>query len=51
MILKEENTNSGPDITKEDVLHAIKLTKNNKARDPDQIPVDIIKLIEDRNIC
>lgn len=44
--MKEENTGSGPDITKEEVK-AIKQTKNNKA---DQMPVEIIKMIEEEQI-
>lgn len=42
--------NSGPEITKEEVIHAIKITKDGKAAGPDELPSEILKLIEEENI-
>ena len=45
---KEELT--GPMITKEEVAKVISIAKNNKARGPDGIPAEILKLIDDNNL-
>lgn len=37
------------DMIKDEVIHAIKMLKNNKAAGPDQLP-EILKLIEDDQI-
>lgn len=44
-ILPQENV--GPDITKDEIRYAIKYAKNNKAVGPEEIPTELIKLIED----
>ncbi|XP_060531543.1 uncharacterized protein LOC132705128 [Cylas formicarius] len=41
---------SGPPITKEEIRKAIQLSKNNKAVGPDEVPAEIIKLIDDDNL-
>lgn len=47
-----ENTkeNAGPEITKEEILHALMALKNGKAAGPDQIPSEILKLIKEEQI-
>lgn len=42
--MKQRN---GPDMTKEELLHKRRLTKNNKAFGPDQIPTELIKFIKE----
>lgn len=37
----------GPDIIKDEVIHALNTLKNGKASGPDQIPGEILKLIEE----
>lgn len=49
-INEEEDQENGPNITKEEVTNAIKLMKNNRASGPDEIPAEIIKLIEEEQI-
>lgn len=51
LINEDTDEESGPDITKEEVLYAIKLSKNNKAPGPDQIPIEILKLIKEEQIA
>lgn len=41
---------TGPSITKQEVIHAVNLAKNNKATGPDEIPAEIIKLITEDQI-
>ncbi|CAH2090670.1 unnamed protein product [Euphydryas editha] len=41
---------SGPEITKEEVIYAIKLAKSGKAVGPDEISGDILKLLAEENI-
>ncbi|XP_030747109.1 uncharacterized protein LOC115875737 [Sitophilus oryzae] len=48
--LVTEQENSGPEITKEEVIHAIKITKDGKAAGHDELPSEILKLIEEENI-
>lgn len=45
-----KKTEKGPDITKYQVVGAIKQTKIQKVIGPDQIPIEIIKLIEEQRI-
>jgi endonuclease/exonuclease/phosphatase family metal-dependent hydrolase len=40
----------GPPIIKSEVLHAIRSSENRKACGPDDIPVEVLKLIDDHNI-
>ena len=40
----------GPPIIKSEVLHAISTAKLKKAKGPDEIPTEIIKLINDKNM-
>ncbi|XP_071580242.1 uncharacterized protein [Temnothorax nylanderi] len=45
----DKNINeSGPEITKDEVVHAIKAQKNGKATGPDNVYAEVIKLIADR---
>lgn len=41
---------SGLPITKEEIYHAIKAAKNNKALGPNEIPSEIIKLLNYENL-
>jgi len=41
---------TGPAITKDEIRKAIESSKNNKAVGPDNIPVELLKLINDDNI-
>ncbi|XP_060519890.1 uncharacterized protein LOC132698058 [Cylas formicarius] len=41
---------SRPPITKEEIRKAVQLSKNNKAVGPDEVPAEIIKLIDDDNL-
>uniref|UniRef100_A0A6P7GFB5 Proton-coupled amino acid transporter-like protein pathetic n=1 Tax=Diabrotica virgifera virgifera TaxID=50390 RepID=A0A6P7GFB5_DIAVI len=43
--IRKENIDNCPDITKDEVLEAIKRTNSNKVTGPNQVPVEIIKLI------
>ncbi|XP_072397960.1 uncharacterized protein [Diabrotica undecimpunctata] len=40
----------GPEILKSEILHAIKLAKNKKAVGPNNIPTEMLKLINEKNI-
>lgn len=42
--------NTGPEILKEEVLHAIQQTKSGKASGPDEIPIELLKLIDSDSI-
>ncbi|XP_071574655.1 uncharacterized protein [Temnothorax nylanderi] len=45
----DKNINeSGPEITKDEAVHAIKAQKNGKATGPDNVYAEVIKLIADR---
>ncbi|XP_072392126.1 uncharacterized protein [Diabrotica undecimpunctata] len=37
----------GPEILKSEILHAIKLAKNKRAVGPDNIPTEVLKLINE----
>lgn len=50
IITEEQDEENGPHITKEEVINAIKMMKSNRASGPDEIPADIIKLIEEKHI-
>ncbi|XP_055373661.1 craniofacial development protein 2-like [Condylostylus longicornis] len=45
-----ETEPTGPSITTEEIKRAIKLSKNNKAPGPDELPAEIFKLIDDENL-
>lgn len=45
-----DSNDLGPLITQSEVKHAINLGKNGKAVGPDNIPIEIVKLIDDNNI-
>lgn len=47
---EREEEMSGPKITTTEVLHAIKHMKNKKASGPDEVTVDLLKLIEEDQI-
>ncbi|XP_076384113.1 uncharacterized protein LOC143261929 [Megalopta genalis] len=46
----ENETDRGPSILKSEVRKAIKQAKNNKVSGPDQIPTELLKLLEEENI-
>lgn len=51
--LEEDNNvinRTGPAITKDEIRHALKQAKNNKAVGPDDLPAEIIKLIDEDNL-
>ncbi|XP_072400639.1 uncharacterized protein [Diabrotica undecimpunctata] len=41
---------TGPEISKEEVMQAVKSSKNSKALGPDELPEDILKLIDEDRI-
>ncbi|CAG9839912.1 unnamed protein product [Diabrotica balteata] len=41
---------TGPEISKEEVMQAVKSLKNSKAPGPDELPVDILKLIDEDRV-
>lgn len=47
---QENDFLSGPSITKEEICKAIKQSKNNKAVGPDDLPAEVIKLIDEDNL-
>ena len=49
-ILEEQNTETGPSITTEEVANAIRKLKNNKAAGPDEVYADVLKLIEQQHL-
>lgn len=44
------NSLTGPSITKDEIEKAIRNSKNNKAAGPDEVPSEILKLLDDRGI-
>lgn len=48
MITTDRNKAEGPVIIREEVEYALKNTKNRKATGPDEIPVEILKLLKDQ---
>lgn len=50
MVEEDIERELGPTITKEEVMHAIKMAKSNKSPGPDEIPAEIIKLITEDQI-
>lgn len=41
---------TGPDILKEEVEYAIRNSKNGKANGPDEIPTELLKLLNDKSV-
>lgn len=48
--MSKEQENHGPDITKEEVIHAIRNIKNGRSSGPDELPAEMLKLIEDQHL-
>lgn len=48
----EENqcNEEGPEILKSEVRHALKLAKDGRCPGPDEIPVELLKLIDEDNM-
>lgn len=45
-----QSRDEGPEITKSEVMTAVKCMKNNKAAGPDGIPGELLKLINEKNM-
>ncbi|KAG8232258.1 hypothetical protein J437_LFUL012873 [Ladona fulva] len=43
-------TEEGPEILQSEVEHALKNSKNGKASGPDEIPVELLQLMDDESI-
>uniref|UniRef100_A0A2A4JBK9 Reverse transcriptase domain-containing protein n=1 Tax=Heliothis virescens TaxID=7102 RepID=A0A2A4JBK9_HELVI len=49
-VLMNNKENVGPEITKAEVIHAIKSSKSGKSVGPDEIPSEILKLLTEENL-
>ena len=48
--LRNGQEDEGPEITKDEVIYALKRMRNGKSPGPDELPVELLKLIEERSI-